>query len=275
MLPISEFSSSKEICAFCIGKSDKDPKIRHCGILYKLEDQEGKTFLIHLANPIQTRNDDERTYMLNHSNFYWKSFADCPLSLQRLLKSICVDIAKNHQHYPYSIFHDPSTIFEKKGTLKLGTNSNGLTCATFVTSIFYSATKKNLLDFDSWPDDRDTDLVWLNHIIDVYKNEIIKLKKSIDQLKEKLLTLKESSQEFITYQHKIIEYDKYIFKYEEVITDLSRGENECFVRFRPEEVVGAAEIPFKQLPLKFQKNELNDGAEIIGQNLLNYLNLER
>lgn len=264
MKPISSFSQSGEICAICIGKFDE--KIRHCGILYKLEES-GQSFFIHLANPLQTRNDPEQVFLSSYSNYWWKSFTDFPKSLLNLIKTVCADIAKSKSNFPYSIFHDPNTLFIKDGRLKLGPTSNGLTCATFVTSIIYSATKKQLLSFDNWPDEREGDLIWLDYLIKVYQKEIEKFKTHLDELIDQLNQPNNSNN--IDLQSTIEKYQSYIDKYEKVIAELNEGTSQCFIRFRPEEVTGAAFIPFKNLPISFYSNNNSTiGAEELGKIVL-------
>lgn len=65
--------------------------------------------------------------------------------------AMCERIWKRHRrNIPYGFKYDRSK-FEQDGTIHLGPDENGLTCATFVLAVFHSVGVR-LLDVGTWPE---------------------------------------------------------------------------------------------------------------------------
>ena len=164
MSPIFEFSKSKELFAICIGRTDS--KITHSGFLYSEGEtpEDSKYYFLHLGGPIHLSNDSEfptascKGYIYEFGHYIWLPIL-CDEEQKNLLTSKCILISKQNRSLPYSIIHDENTTFDAKGILKLGANSFGLTCSSFVKTVLKSQ-NIDIIDDSDWPDERDDDVEW-------------------------------------------------------------------------------------------------------------------
>lgn len=154
--PINTFATANDIlCIFC-GEADTDQM--HCGILFKYN---GNPNVLHLryhrklvSHSLNDKSMKDVKYVMVKSKI--------STDMQIVISAKCRRIIKTNQQIPYGLSFENST-FNKDGKLILGVNEVGLTCATFVLSVFNSC-NINLIDLKSWPC-RPEDKIWHNQII--------------------------------------------------------------------------------------------------------------
>lgn len=137
---------------------------RHAGFL--LQD-DGKKEFVHLAWHKYLFNDSEAEF-LEHGFAGYIPF-DCPtfsdLEREELVSFIKTVYKKNMKSVPYSIIGDGSSaFFNLDGSMPVKDAGLGLTCATFVMSIF-SVQSYPLIDESSWLPRAD-DKQWHMKILD-------------------------------------------------------------------------------------------------------------
>ena len=154
--PIESFASENDSIAVFCGNPHKDQF--HCGILYKYN---SIPYILHLANHKSLLNDNFDTF--NTEKCVWVKSKITP-RIQIQISACCRNIIyrDNFQNIPYGLYYKDSR-FDKDGILSLGNDEIGLTCATFVLSIF-SSCNATLVDVENWPV-RDDDNVWHDYII--------------------------------------------------------------------------------------------------------------
>lgn len=133
----------------------------HCGLAFDLENQKQ---VIHLASHNDLRCDDGLNSFKciikpNLAPIVQESF----ISLCDVIKE---GIKRGNNQVPYGFLYDNYAIIENDGTLNLTEKEVGLTCATYVLTIFHSC-GFNLVDISDWPP-RDEDAPWYKKIIDLY-----------------------------------------------------------------------------------------------------------
>lgn len=120
----------------------------HTGIVYV--DGDEKVLFLHLAFHHLLRRDEPG------SGIGWVLPADAvPHERLELVAAMCDLIWERHQKskIPYGFRYNASK-FSKDGTLELGADECGLTCATFVLAV-YRAVGLELLDLTGWPERAD------------------------------------------------------------------------------------------------------------------------
>lgn len=269
MFPVSEFSKSKESFAICVGRTDS--VLTHSGFLYSVGEspEESNCYFLHLGGPIHLTNDSEfatvssKGYVYEFGHYVWLPIL-CDEEQKNLLTSKCILISKQNRNLPYSILHDENTTFDAKGVLKLGVNSFGLTCSSFVKTVLKSQ-NINIIDESDWPDERPDDLEWAEHMLTVYDKSINSFDEGIKVLtakekdpKENKLIIQSTIQKLKGYRDLMIKARKRIDIDKEV----------CFRRYRPEEVASAANLEFKDMPIKYEYfDKSRVGAGELGLNL--------
>lgn len=283
MNQIGTFKDSSEICAIAVGKSTD--VFTHCGILYSSEkDGKRNTYFLHLGNPLYLYNNsdnagDEYNYISVYSNFIWMPFNNVPVQLLRLTRTKCELISHKNRALPYGIFHDEKTEFDAEGNLILGTDSSGLTCASFV-KVVLKGSSIDVLDDTDWPDDREEDLNWLNSLIADYDKVVSEMQEKIKIIDDKIGAFKsQKTSPVIQINIKILtdeknKIGKKILLFSKVIEELKEGREDFFKRYRPEEISAAGFSAFELFPIKcrYDGDESEKiGAEIMGVELVKQL----
>lgn len=144
-----------------IGINRKWNKQRHCGIVFNLHNE---LRILHLATHNKVQCDrDFGTFLC------WIK----PEMHPALQEAFCayleivgesVDGGKNE--IPYGFLYDEYAHIEPDGTLILGGKECGLTCATYVLTLFASKGFR-LVDLDSWTS-REEDKPWFIQIIKLF-----------------------------------------------------------------------------------------------------------
>jgi hypothetical protein len=152
-----DFPDSNSQLGIAVGESE--PGQLHCGIVYKRDDQ---SIILHLLWHHTLGRDT------NMSQFYNYLYVEInSLTEERIeaISSMCEVI--NYRHHarqiPYGIVYTYGTKFEN-GLVSLDQRVTcGLTCATFILSVFNSAEIK-LIDIKSWRP-RRSDVKWHEKIV--------------------------------------------------------------------------------------------------------------
>ncbi|MGA2408008.1 MAG: hypothetical protein ABSF81_14825 [Bacteroidales bacterium] len=269
MNPISHFSNSEEICCISIGIEREGNT--HCGILYKTEKG---SFFLHLGNPVELLNESDSNpkfgYLAKRQQYRWLPFINLHTAKQTLIKTKCIAIAETNKSLPFGIYIDEEAHFDAIGKFKMGKDSTGLTCATFVSVLLRSINLK-IIDDSSWPEDRPDDLVWLQKLVDYYEGRVIYLREGLKAIQDKLrFTLNLQQTHILRFQKTSILAE--IDKLNRSLQGLRKGLEFCFMRFRPEEVAGVCFKDVNEWPFKFEYSEPGKaGAGKIGEDLLYYL----
>jgi hypothetical protein len=136
---------------------------RHVGILYKSVYKKKETVLIlHLAWHFDLRNE-----FPDFDHLWIEPVAD-PERLPQVA-ALCRRIWQtNSLGIPYA-FDTPSRCFDSTtGEFLIGSESIGLTCSSFVLSVFQVAGLP-LAEYSTWPPDREGDSTWRNQVIEGLK----------------------------------------------------------------------------------------------------------
>lgn len=156
---LSKFPQSSDIISIIVGRIDGSNQL-HCGIAYKYH---GENKVIHLAWHNLLKDDSiSSNYFSNDNYFFIKS--SLPELRQQSISAFCrlVLKRKNQQSIPYGLKYEGSP-FDKDGVIKLNNEVSGLTCATFVLSIFERCGIE-LISINSW-EKRTSDKIWHESII--------------------------------------------------------------------------------------------------------------
>jgi hypothetical protein len=137
---------------------------RHLGILIRYKpDEEAK--ILHLAQ-------HKKLLLEKPSQFY---FQIDPLVAPKKLKqlaTLCRKVWRSNERgdIPYGFTPACKSFDKASGKYRSGRNRSGLTCATFVDELFYSAAI-DLLDRESWPIGRPGDILWQQSMIASVRSE--------------------------------------------------------------------------------------------------------
>lgn len=143
------------------------PHGTHTGIVHR-DPSQGFLLLEH-AFHYDLRNDAPS------SEYGWVT-PNIPLERARSVAGVCRLIWRRNSEgrnlgFPYALRHDSSSRFDTlTGTLVLGQQGKGLTCATFVLVVFNSCGLP-LLDFVNWPF-RDADEEWQRKIVEILRRKL-------------------------------------------------------------------------------------------------------
>ena len=141
--------------------------LSHCGVAYNIHH---KLKIIHLATHKDVRVDDEWGHFL-----IWvkpKMPAMLQESLIPFFEVIESKINAGAYHIPYGFKYENFSSFDGNGDLVLGTGSKGLSCSTYVITLFHSI-GIDLVDIGNWPS-RPEDLPWYYEIIQLFANNGMK-----------------------------------------------------------------------------------------------------
>lgn len=133
----------------------------HCGLAFDLDKSPN---VIHLASHNDLRCDEnldefECIIKTNLHQFTQESFE----SLCEVIRS---DIQNGKIQVPYGFLYDDYALIHDDGTLELTPNEVGLTCATYVLTLFHSC-GYNLVDIKSWPP-RKEDIPWYSNMVSLF-----------------------------------------------------------------------------------------------------------
>lgn len=129
-----------------------------------------------------------------------------------------------------------------------------------------------MLDENGWPEKRETDVYWLNGMIEHYKKDVgrfheigrtisERMKKSKDVVEIACLKLEKT---------KILSMVATLNK---TIQEFRDGTKSVFKRYRPEELSASSFRSYTTFPIKFEypAGQPNPGARILGEELLKLL----
>lgn len=142
-------------------------KQRHCGIAFNLQEEPR---VLHLA----THNEVQCNKNLN-GFLCWIKPEIHPVLQQAFctyLEVLSEAVEKGQNNIPYGFLYDDYARIEPDGTLILAGQECGLTCATFVLTLFHSQ-GFDLVDLNSW-NSRDEDRQWFYQIISFLKDNFFK-----------------------------------------------------------------------------------------------------
>lgn len=136
-------------------------KQRHCGIAFNLQ---GEPRVLHLA----THNEVLCEKELNDFLCWIKPeiHPDLQQVFCTYLEVLGEAVEKGQKDIPYGFLYDDYARIEPDGTLILAGQECGLTCATFVLTLFHSQ-GFDLVDLNSW-NSRDEDRSWFYQIISYF-----------------------------------------------------------------------------------------------------------
>lgn len=154
---ISQFPSSPHYVGILIGYTDTDQL--HCGIVYKSD--ETKFSALHLAWHQLLCNENDFT---KFPTFYFVTTSLNQIRA-RVVSAKCRKIWTNKLKnvIPYGL-HYNGCIFNEQGIIQLPADAVGLTCATFVLSVFKSCGHE-LIDIKNWKPNPEKDQIWQQKII--------------------------------------------------------------------------------------------------------------
>lgn len=149
-----ELPSEEECPVGVVINVEKKPDHFHCGVFYNYG---GSMNILHLATYKQLRHDGD------YRNFSHLVKPNIHPKRLKLIAPFCQLVHQKEMDgilkIPYGInYEDYSEIDQLSGELHLSQGTNGLTCATFVMTIFHSM-GFDLVDLKSWPH-REEDKKW-------------------------------------------------------------------------------------------------------------------
>lgn len=155
-------------------------KQRHCGLAFNLH---GEPRILHLATHNELLCDRD------FNNFICWIKPEIHPALQQAfctyLEILGDAVDKGRKNIPYGFLYDDYARIEQDGTLILGGQECGLTCATFVLTLFHSQ-GFDLVDLKSWSS-REEDKPWFHQIIKMFLNYFIHNgKMSLEHIKRLL-----------------------------------------------------------------------------------------
>ena len=158
---------------FAIAVGTDSPGFNHSVIIYKWKDKI-KVLDFYLG---KIRNNCSYGDLGNQDYIYVQYNKDSifyDFAIQ--IPVICEAIAEKQSLLNFGITYN-NTTFDKDGNLLLQNSDYGLTCATFVLSVFESA-GITLIDGNSWKS-REEDLEWQKYVLNFFKN---KEKEALEEL---------------------------------------------------------------------------------------------
>lgn len=135
---------------------NKDRKQFHCGLAFRM----GEGFnILHLAHHNDLECDN------GCDNFQVFVIPSIPRDLQipfiQMCRAIKDDVDEGHKNVAYGLSYDEFAIYAD-GKLNLAGNEIGLTCATYVLTLFHSV-GIDLVDIHNWPA-REDDRSWFERV---------------------------------------------------------------------------------------------------------------
>lgn len=138
-------------------------QLSHCGVAYNIHDT---MRILHLATHKDIRVDK------NWGHFLIWVKPNLPSLIQEAMipffEVIEAKIQEGAYHIPYGFKYENYSSFDRNGDLTLGKGSKGLSCSTYVITLFHSL-GINLVDIQNWPS-RKEDLPWYAKIIMLFIN---------------------------------------------------------------------------------------------------------
>ena len=175
---INEIPEEEDCRVGIVVSLNRRASLSHCGVAYNVHND---LRILHLATHKDIRVDDEWGYFL-----VWVK-PTFPAALQDALIPFFEVIEKKinagDYHIPYGFKYENYSTFDGNGDLILGKGSKGLSCSTYVITLFHSI-GIDLVDIKNWPS-REEDLPWYAFIINIFErngmsnNLIANLKQEI------------------------------------------------------------------------------------------------
>ena len=140
----------------------------HCGLAFGMHGD--KVNIIHLTSHNGLRLS---TKWGNFKIFVKPNIGiDRQIAFLPLCKLIINNIGKEGFEVKYGLRYDEYAEYDENGILHLGEHEIGLTCATYVLTLFHSV-GFDLVDIHNWPM-RESDKEWLKKIIETYSDPVVK-----------------------------------------------------------------------------------------------------
>ncbi len=164
-LPLAD-GETDSLIGIVVNLSD-DHKQFHCGLAFRLGDD---FKILHLAhhNDLECDNDCNRFQVFVIPNI--------PRELQRpfiqMCRAIKDDVDEGHKDVAYGLSYDEFAMYAD-GKLNLAGNEIGLTCATYVLTLFHSV-GIDLVDIHNWPE-REEDRKWFEWVKKLFGIQKIKI----------------------------------------------------------------------------------------------------
>ena len=140
---------------------DKPHKQLHCGVAYDLMNS---LHILHLKTHKKPKHDtvwgDFTCFVKPNLNSLEQEL------LLPYFEAISVSISEGHHDVPYGFRYDEYATIDRYGQLTLGEHSSGLTCATYILTLFHS-NSFDFVDISNWPS-RQEDLAWYAGIIGLF-----------------------------------------------------------------------------------------------------------
>lgn len=158
-----------ESIAFAIAGSivTRDVRQKHIGLIYR--NQDSKIMLLHLAWHHKLIKEEW------DGKYHWLELKGLDRELQETFADWAeiVSNAGEETPIPYSVIFRSNKNFDPTGRFIDLKDGSGLTCATFILSLFNDFNLP-LIDSFNWPESRKGDLTWLRRILKYLKiNEVL------------------------------------------------------------------------------------------------------
>lgn len=139
----------------------------HCGVAFNLN---GDVCILHLATheDVEASSDLEAEHFL----YYIKPNLHPILrsNLNEYLNTIKDEVLAGNNNIMYGFLYDEYATITSEGNLMLGENEVGLTCATYLLTLFHSCSI-DLVDINNWPH-RPEDDNWFKRILGIFETSV-------------------------------------------------------------------------------------------------------
>lgn len=196
---------------------EKKPDHFHCGLLYW---SDGEVNVLHLATYKQLWHDDS----FKHFSHLIKPNIH-PLRLKLMVpfcKLVHQKVQNNKLKIPYGINYEGySDIDSESGELHLAEGTNGLTCSTFVMTMFHSR-GIDLIDISNWPHRPEEDQNWKNQTITALYNVMNQWKIPLEFIRKLYL-----EQNLVRYKPQEVAASSALYEYGPAPSDsiINEGQN--------------------------------------------------
>ena len=164
-LPLED-GETDSLIGIVVNLSD-DHKQFHCGLAFRMGDDFN---ILHLAH----HNDLECDHDCNRFQVF--VIPNIPKELQipfiQMCRAIKEDVEEGRKDVAYGLRYDEFAIYND-GKLNLAGNEIGLTCATYVLTLFHSV-GIDLVDIHNWPE-REEDRKWFERVKRIFGIQKIKI----------------------------------------------------------------------------------------------------
>lgn len=218
LIPIEQFEDSGLSVSIVI-KLLEDRQ-RHCGIVYLNCD--GEPMLLHFTGDlslIQTTVTEK-----HHGEYFFVMHNIHEYRQMDIASWLSYIYPENPETIPYGLRYR-QTFFDSHGIIRIGERESGLTCSTFVLSIFLSV-RIILVNVDEW-EVREEDTEWQKRLVDSIEflnEDSPENSKYIERLKSEIGTPRFRPEEVtasITFPHRPEYYKTIWARGEEILKEIT------------------------------------------------------